>query len=113
VSAEEGYGPVLRIVGGPNAGTVVSLGYDSCTIGRELDNHLPLADGRTSRYHARIIFVEDEEAWVLEDLGSTNGTTLNGIRVNRAGLAPGDVIQLGDTSIAVEAPGVSDRTIRA
>jgi len=114
---EGGSGPVLRIVAGPNAGTVVSLDYDPCTIGRELDNNLPLADGRTSRYHARVAFVEEEETWVLEDLGSTNGTTLNGIRVNRAGLAPGDVIQLGDTRISVEAPAApnlpSDRTMHA
>jgi hypothetical protein len=104
VSAEDGAGPVLRIIGGPNAGTVVALHYDVCTLGRELDNTLPLADRRTSRYHAQIAYREEEETWVVEDRGSTNGTLLNGLRVTRAALSPGDVIQLGETVISVEAP---------
>jgi len=107
LSAEDGAGPVLHITGGPNAGAVVALHYDVCTLGRELDNTLPLADRRTSRYHAQIAYREEEGTWVLEDRGSTNGTLLNGLRVNRAALSPGDVIQLGDTTIAVEAPSVA------
>lgn len=115
VSAEGGAGPVLRIVAGPNAGTVVALDYDACTLGRELDNTLPLADRRISRYHAQIGYREEEGTWVLEDRGSTNGTQLNGLRVNRAALAPGDVIQVGDTVISVEAPiaAASDATLMA
>jgi pSer/pThr/pTyr-binding forkhead associated (FHA) protein len=118
VTTEGGCGPVLRIVAGPNAGSVVSLDYDPCTIGRGLDNTLPLADPRVSRYHARIVFLEGEEAWFLEDLGSTNGTFLNGLRISRAGLAPGDLIQMGDTRISVEAPVLAadtpnDRTMLA
>jgi pSer/pThr/pTyr-binding forkhead associated (FHA) protein len=102
VSSDEGAGPVLRFVAGPNAGMAVSLGYEPCTLGREADNTLALADARASRRHAQIRYLDEEEAWVLEDLGSTNGTQLNGLRVSRAALAPGDMIQIGETVIAVE-----------
>jgi pSer/pThr/pTyr-binding forkhead associated (FHA) protein len=81
----------------------VPLGYEACTFGRELDNTVPLSDARASRRHAQIRYLDQEEAWVLEDLGSTNGTQLNSVRVNRAALAPGDLIQIGETVISVEA----------
>jgi pSer/pThr/pTyr-binding forkhead associated (FHA) protein len=117
LSATEGAGPVLRITAGPNAGTVIALHYDVCTLGRELDNTIPLADRRMSRYHAQITYREEEETWVLEDRGSTNGTVLNGLRITRAALAPGDVIQVGETLISVEAPsthsGSADQTLMA
>lgn len=117
VSVTEGAGPVLRVIGGPNTGTVVALHYDVCTLGRELDNTLPLADRRMSRYHAQIAYREEEGTWVLEDRGSTNGTLLNGLRVNRAALSPGDVVQVGDSIIAVEAPtghgGLTEQTLMA
>lgn len=108
---------MLRVVAGSNAGTVVALHYDLCTLGRELDNTLPIADRRISRYHAQIAYREEEGTWVLEDRGSTNGTLLNGLRVNRAALSPGDVIQVGDTVISVEAPAAAasgaDQTLMA
>ena len=91
----------LRILSGIAAGNWVPLGDTALTLGREMTNTLPLGDGRVSRYHARIDPIED--AWVLSELGSTNGTRLNGLRVQRAGLAPGDRIYVGDTVIAVEA----------
>jgi hypothetical protein len=96
-------GPLLRFVAGPNVGMTVPLGYEACTFGRELDNTVPLSDARASRRHAQIRYLDQEEAWVLEDLGSTNGTQLNSVRVNRAALAPGDLIQIGETVISVEA----------
>ena len=107
VSNDEGGGPVLRFVAGPNAGMAVSLGYEPCTLGRERDNTLALADARASRYHAQIRYLDEEQAWVLEDLGSTNGTQLNNLRVSRAALAPGDMIQIGETVILVEASVVA------
>jgi pSer/pThr/pTyr-binding forkhead associated (FHA) protein len=93
-------GLVLRVMAGPGEGRRVRLSGASCTIGRELDNALPLVDAKVSRYHAQITRVED--AWVLVDLGSTNGTRLNGIHITRAGLAAGDYLYFGDTAVAVE-----------
>jgi pSer/pThr/pTyr-binding forkhead associated (FHA) protein len=94
-------GLVLKIIAGPGKGRVVPLEGSMVTLGRELTNSLPLEDVKASRYHLRIDLRDG--AWVLKDLESTNGTKLNGLRVSRAGLAPGDRIFIGETVIAVEA----------
>lgn len=70
------------------------------TLGRELDNDLTLADAKVSRYHARIDRLED--AWVITDLESHNGTRLNGVRIIRGGLETGDHLYLGDTVFRIE-----------
>ena len=58
-------------------------------------NVLNVADGRMSGAHAKV--ARDAEGWFVEDLGSTNGTGVNGIGVKRATLADGDVIECGQT----------------
>lgn len=93
-------GLILRVMAGGASGRQLRLSGTSCTIGRELDNTLPLPDPKVSRYHAQIINLEG--AWMLTDLGSTNGTRMNGIHITRAGLAPGDFLYFGDTAVAVE-----------
>jgi len=95
-------GLVLRVLAGPSEGRRIRLSGSSCTIGRELDNTLPLVDAKVSRYHAQITSVDG--AWMLVDLGSTNGTRMNGIHILRAGLAAGDFLYFGDTAVAVESP---------
>jgi pSer/pThr/pTyr-binding forkhead associated (FHA) protein len=63
-------------------------------LGRAPDAVVPLASGKASRRHARLVASETEA--VLEDLGSKNGTRLNGERVTRAvALHPGDRIEVG------------------
>ena len=72
------------------------------SIGRASDCSIPIKDRYLSRKHAEIIAVG--AAWVLKDLGSANGTYLNGTRVERdEALKPGDRIRLGDTEIVFEA----------
>lgn len=90
---------VLRCLAGPDVKPVVAL-RPGLTLGRERDNDVPLVDARVSRYHARIDFIEG--AWVLSDLGSSNGTRLNGVRIVRGGLQPGDYLYLGDCVLRVE-----------
>jgi hypothetical protein len=63
------------------------------TIGRSSACELVLADDTVSRRHAEL-FVE-EGRWLLRDLGSSNGTYLNGRRVLHAEVRPGDVLHLG------------------
>jgi pSer/pThr/pTyr-binding forkhead associated (FHA) protein len=73
----------------------IQIGADGLTIGRERDNDLQLTSGKVSRRHARI----DEAAggWRLSDLGSANGTLLNGERFRGASrtLETGDTISIG------------------
>jgi len=72
------------------------------SIGRASDCSIPIKDRYLSRKHAEIIAIG--ATWVLKDLGSANGTYLNGTRVERdETLKPGDRIRLGDTEIVFEA----------
>ena len=71
-------------------------------IGRSRENDVVLADANVSRQHAEIR-QEESGFWVV-DLGSTNGTSLNGERVDRARLEPGDRIVVGTTELLFERP---------
>ncbi len=65
------------------------------TIGRSLESDIALNDNFLSSQHARLV-LQDDAAWVLEDLGSTNGTFLNGFEVRDATpMKNGDVIRIG------------------
>jgi serine phosphatase RsbU (regulator of sigma subunit) len=76
------------------------------SIGRASDCSIPIKDRYLSRKHAEIIAVDG--AWMLKDLGSANGTYLNGSRVEHDQvLKTGDRIRLGDTEIVFE---TSDRS---
>jgi pSer/pThr/pTyr-binding forkhead associated (FHA) protein len=59
-----------------------------------------LSDAQASRYHAEIRPVP--EGHVLVDLGSTNGTLLNGLAIREHVLTPGDVITIGTTDLRYE-----------
>ena len=88
---------------GDNAGKSVELTPSGLTIGRETDNHLQLPVGGVSRYHARIEFVEG--VYMLRDLGSTNGTKLNGITLQKLEpLKADDIIVIGEQQFRVLDP---------
>lgn len=69
----------LVVTDGALAGTVIPLGSSDVTIGRAPDSTLVLNDPYTSGRHARLY--PHDGRWVVEDLGSTNGTWLDGARV--------------------------------
>ncbi len=69
------------------------------TIGRALDRDIVLADRCASSHHAEVQRVGAR--WVIRDLGSTNGTFVNGTRVNEALLSLGDQITVGSTTIVL------------
>ncbi|HEY7736955.1 MAG TPA: DUF3662 and FHA domain-containing protein [Candidatus Limnocylindrales bacterium] len=73
------------------------------TIGRARDNGLVLADSRASRHHARL--QGRRGTLVLTDLGSTNGSRVNGMAVDEVVLGEGDRIEIGDTILVVESVG--------
>ena len=64
-------------------------------IGKASDNDFVVNDPHVSRYHAKLIR-EEGGCWLLEDLGSTNGTFVNGVKMtNRRMLLDGDIITAG------------------
>jgi pSer/pThr/pTyr-binding forkhead associated (FHA) protein len=92
-------GLYLRIEGGPDAGRTFMLSAGGVyTLGRE-GADIALSDPKVSRKHAEI-GLYGPDAWVVRDLASKNGTTLNGRRVDdKTKLKHWDVIQIGDTPI--------------
>lgn len=81
------------------AARTVPLG-DGITIGRADDCAVKLEDTYISTHHARL-FTKDGQ-WFVEDLGSTNGTYLDRVKVTApAPVAVGDVVKVGKTSIEV------------
>jgi hypothetical protein len=95
-------GPIARLrilepTGGDRA-LVVDGGL--LTIGRAPDNALVLGDRRASRYHARL--QARQGTLVLVDLGSLNGTIVNGVPVQEVALGVGDEIRIGDTRLLLE-----------
>ena len=92
-------GLYLRIEEGPGQGKTFVLSAGGVyTIGRD-GADIPLEDSKVSRKHAEI-GLYGPEAWVLRDLASTNGTSLNGRRVDdRTNLKHWDLIRVGDTRL--------------
>jgi len=80
---------------GPTPGVTFPLEGDQLTIGRDASNGVAINDAEVSRKHSRLSFQGGK--YVLEDLGSTNGTFVNGQRLSGpAVLKPGDVVSLGE-----------------
>jgi hypothetical protein len=69
-------------------------------IGRALDNEIVLVDDKVSRHHGQIS--ARLGMLVFTDLGSTNGSFLNGSAVTEIALGPGDVLQLGRSTVTIE-----------
>jgi pSer/pThr/pTyr-binding forkhead associated (FHA) protein len=94
----------LVVLGSPalDDGDIYPLDSRPLTVGRGSNNDVALAgdeyaSGRHARFEARL-----DGVW-LEDIGSTNGTYVNGIRVTRERrLAPGDVVRIGETDLRFE-----------
>jgi pSer/pThr/pTyr-binding forkhead associated (FHA) protein len=85
---------------GPTPGAAFMLEGDQLTIGRDATNDIVINDAEISRRHARLTFQGGK--YVLEDLGSTNGTFVNGQRL--AGprvLKAGEVVSFGEQIILV------------
>ena len=85
--------PVVTIVKGPQSGETFELEGDELTIGRDPANGIFLNDMTVSRAHAKIIL--NGAGARIEDLGSLNGTWVDGAIVNAAALRDGSTIQIG------------------
>ncbi|NIS82380.1 MAG: FHA domain-containing protein [Anaerolineales bacterium] len=81
---------------GPNPGMVFDLTKEVIMVGRDVTNEVVLGDAEVSRQHARL--TRTPGGYVLEDLGSTNGTFVNGERLMAPRvLNPGDLVGMGET----------------
>ncbi len=102
-------GPQLRGIDGPLEGKIFALS-GTMNLGRVGDNDIVLDDDSVSRRHAELEVSDD--GVLLRDLGSANGTTVNGGPIAEgARLAPGDVIQLGVVSLMFENAGAPARAL--
>ena len=91
---------VLREIAPDGRQRELALDGGPVTIGRATDNRIVLRDTRVSRYHGRL--TARQGMLVYSDLGSTNGSRVNGVEVDEVVLGAGDRIELGDTVLVVE-----------
>lgn len=97
---------------GPNPGQVFELDGTEFSIGRDINNDIVINDAEMSRKHAKVYVYG--QGFVVEDLGSTNGTFVNGQRLTGIfQLAAGDVISFGEnSSCSFEVPEVDPDATR-
>ncbi len=103
----------LRIISGSSKGRTLSLAAANLplSIGRDPNNRIKLEHTAISRFHC-VISSESGEYYV-EDLSSTNGTYLNGRRITREALNPGDELIIANTGIILEATPTSIHAAQA
>ncbi len=83
---------------GPNTGKIYPLEAPEIIIGRDASNIIAINDSEVSRKHAKLTL--QNSAYIIQDLGSTNGTFINGQRLSNAQeLKPGDSVTLGENIV--------------
>ncbi|MFJ9869605.1 FtsK/SpoIIIE domain-containing protein [Streptomyces sp. NPDC101165] len=105
----------LHVVAGPDAGGVHLLHGGRITVGRSADADVPLDDPDVSRLHCAVTVAADGRVSVA-DLGSTNGTALDGTRVSDRAVrfAPGALLRIGESALRLTpsaGPGARVRTV--
>jgi hypothetical protein len=104
--AGAGIGTGIRLV--TDDGHHFALGVGATVIGRGDQANVRLTDSGASRQHARLDY--DGRQVVLTDLGSANGTKVNGRRVTAVPLNPGDEVVIGGTRLVFRTDGVAEET---
>jgi len=95
---------LLLVKRGPNAGSTFLLEGASTTVGRSTDSAVFLDDITVSRAHA-MFERRDDGSWFVRDVGSLNGTYVNGEQVDETKLASGDEVQIGKFKLTFFAAG--------
>jgi pSer/pThr/pTyr-binding forkhead associated (FHA) protein len=95
---------LLLVKRGPNAGSTFLLDQDTTSVGRSVESEVFLDDVTVSRKHA-IFERRAGGAWFVRDVGSLNGTYVNGEQVDETKLASGDEVQIGRFKVAFFAAG--------
>ena len=97
IASGSGYAALLSFESGPFAGRIVALPDQMVSLGRAPDNDVVVGDPATSGHHGRID-VRSGSFWI-SDLGSTNGTLVNGEPVIEKQLSDGDMIAIGQNTL--------------
>lgn len=101
VKAPKVKGSTLVVTEGPLAGTVIPLTSEQVTIGRAPDSTIVVNDDYASSRHARVYPAEG--AWLVEDLGSTNGTWIDRTRITSPTVLPvGAPLRVGRTTLQLQ-----------
>lgn len=87
----------IKVPGAP--AREATLGVGTHCLGRAVNTDLQLADASVSQAHCQITITDDAAAWRVKDLGSTNGTFIDGRRVTEAYFATGQILRLGQVEI--------------
>jgi len=95
---------LLLVKRGPNAGSTFLLAAEETTVGRGTDRDVFLDDITVSRAHA-VFDRRGGAEWFVRDLGSLNGTYVNGEQVDETKLATGDEVQIGKFKLTFFAAG--------
>jgi two-component system, NtrC family, response regulator GlrR len=98
----------LRIVDGGEVGHVFESTRDRVQLGSHPLNDLLLDERTVSRFHCEVFVDEKGNPWV-KDLGSRNGTVVDGVPVKEAALRSGSLLQLGRVSLRFELSGEKNR----
>ncbi|MFK5987149.1 MAG: GGDEF domain-containing protein [Pseudomonadota bacterium] len=88
--------PVISVIDGKNKGKIHPF-KNSVMIGRGKNADFNLLDELISRNHLRVSLIEN--TFMVEDLGSTNGTYVDGNKVEKIAIIPGAIIHIGDTKL--------------
>ena len=85
------------------------IATERTTIGRRSDNHIVISDPSASRYHAEIILDPVSDGIQILDLGSTNGTFVNRIRISdQHSLSNNDIVRIGENVLNIRRQGTSE-----
>ena len=103
--------PSLFVIQGQDQGKRFDLDRICTTIGRDTVNHVRLNDSESSRQHAEIRQDDLGESFYLTDLGSSNGSFVNGKLIERQILQSGDRLQFGSTLLIYTGPEVGDNAV--
>ena len=90
----------LRVMGGPDKGKVFDLSTGGCYVVGRRKGDIPLSDTKVSNRHAEFKIL-GPGAYFVVDLASTNGTFLNGARIERQQVLGGEEIRVGDTLLLI------------
>jgi DNA-binding NtrC family response regulator len=87
----------VEVVAGPDAGRGVTVECESLSVGTAAGNALVLSDASVSRYHLELVRLE--RGVLVRDLGSTNGTMVAGVKLERGIVQSGAIIEIGQSRL--------------